>query len=156
MNLLFRAGMTLATAAAFCSPAAIAQTLWTNTATQAITASSLVSAVDEGPAPADQALTVRVALALQNRPALLSYVSGINNPDNALYGQSLTPAQFAASYAPSAAQVQTVVSYLEGAGFENVTVEPNNLMVSADGTVALANAAFNTSIEQFSQSGSFV
>jgi pseudomonalisin len=156
MKLLFCTGVTLSTAAALCSSAAIAQTLWTNTATQGISASSLVSAVDEGPAPASQPITVRVALALQNRSALLSYVSSINTPGSALYGQSLTPAQFAASYSPSAAQVQAVASYLEGAGFQNVTVEPNNLIVSADGTVAQANAAFNTNIEQFSQSGNLV
>ncbi len=86
---------------------------------------------------------MRVALALRNKTALLNYVSSINNPNSALYGQSLTPAQFAAAYAPSAAQVQQVVSYLQRSGFGNVTVEPNNLMVSADGTVAQANAAFN-------------
>jgi pseudomonalisin len=156
MKHLLQAGMTLAAATALCCSAAIAQTLWTNTATQGIAASSLVSAADEGPAPANQAITVRVALALQNKAALLSYLGSVNNPDSAIYGQSLTPAAFAASFAPGAAQVQSVVSYLESAGFANVTVEPNNLMVSGDGTVAQADAAFNTHIEQFSQAGNLV
>jgi pseudomonalisin len=155
MNLCFRAGVIVVAAAAL-SSAAVAQTLWTNTATQAVSLSNLVSATDEGLAPPDQAVTVRVALALQNKAALLSYLGSINNPSSALYGQSLTPAQFAASYAPSAAQVQAVVSYLEGAGFANVVVEPNNLLVSAEGTVAQAEAAFHTSIEQFSQAANLV
>jgi pseudomonalisin len=99
---------------------------------------------------------VRVALKLQNQGALSTYIKNINTPGNALYGESLTPAQFAAAYAPSNAQVQQVVSYLERAGFSNVTVEPNNLMISADGTVAQASAAFNTPIEQFAQFGNMV
>jgi pseudomonalisin len=146
-------------AAAFapaCTFSASAQTAWAGTATQGISLSQLVSASDLGPAAVDQPVTVRVALKLQNQAALTTYVQNINTPGNALYGQSLTPAQFAATYAPSAAQVSAVVSYLEGAGFTNVTVEPNNLIVSADGTVAQASAAFNTPIESYSQFGGTV
>jgi|HubBroStandDraft_1064217.scaffolds.fasta_scaffold39647_1 pseudomonalisin len=156
MNSCFKAGMTLLASAALFSQTANAQTSWANTQTQGTSLSQLASATDEGPAPASQAITVRVALALQNKAALLDYVSSINNPTSANYGQSLTTAQFAAAYAPSAAQVQAVVNYLQGAGFNNVTVEPNSLLVSADGTVAQANAAFNTTIENFSQNGSAV
>lgn len=133
-----------------------AQTVWTRTATQALSAAKLASAVDYGPAPASLPITVRVAVKLQNQSALVAYIRNINNPNSALYGQSLTPAQFAASYAPSTAQVQQVVSYLESQRFSNVTVEPNNLLVSASGTAAQAEAAFNTPIEQFSQFGGIV
>jgi subtilase family serine protease len=156
MNSCFKAGMTLLASAALFSQAANAQTIWANTQTQGTSLSQLASATDEGPAPVSQAITVRVALALQSKAALLNYVSSINNPTSANYGQSLTPAQFAAAYAPSAAHVQAVVNYLQGAGFSNVTVEPNSLLVSADGTVAQANAAFNTTIESFSQNGNAV
>lgn len=133
-----------------------AQTVWSSTATQGISVSQLVSAADYGPLPSSQPITVRVVLKLQNQTALNAYIKNINDPTNALYGQSLTPAQFAAMYAPSSAQVQQVVSYLQGAGFSNVTVEPNNLMISADGTVAQAEAAFNTPIEQFTEFGNIV
>ncbi len=146
-------------AAAFASLSMVpagAQTVWTSTATKGISVSELVSAADYGPMPASQPITVRVVLKLQNQTALNTYIQNINDPNNALYGQSLTPAQFAATYAPSSAQVQQVVSYLQGAGFSNVTVEPNNLMISADGTVAQAEAAFNTPIEQFAEFGNIV
>lgn len=133
-----------------------AQTAWANTATQGVSVSLLDSAGDYGPMRPDQAITVRVAMKLQNQAALNSYTGNINDPTSLLYGQSLTPAQFAATYGPSSAQVQLVVSYLEGAGFTNVTVEPNNLLISADGTVGQASAAFNTPIEQFAQFGSLV
>jgi len=146
----------LLVAVAAVASTAAAQTAWTSTATQGLSASQLVSASDYGPAQPSQAITVRLSLNIQNKSALLTYVKNISDPSNALYGQSLTPAQFAAAYAPSSAQVQQVVSYLQGAGFSNITVEPNNLLVSADGTVAQASAAFNTPIEQFSQNGAIV
>jgi pseudomonalisin len=136
--------------------AAGAQTTWISTATQGISVAQLESAADYGPLPSDQPLTVRVALKLQNQAALNAYIRNINDPASPLYGQSLTPAQFAASYAPNAAQVQQVVGYLQGAGFTNVSVEPNNLIVSADGSAAQASAAFNTPIEQFAQFGKLV
>lgn len=143
-------------AAALLLPAASAQTTWVNTATQGISLAQLASAADLGPAPSDQAITVRVALNLQNKAALTKYVQQINDPNSSLYGQSLTPAQFAASYGATSAQVQQVVSYLQGAGFTNIAVEPNHLLVSADGTVAQANAAFHTNIEMFNQFGAQV
>ena len=150
----------LLTAASF-SPAAIAQTpavttTWVNTATKAIPVSDLVSVVDQGALASTQALTVRLALKPRNTAALQTYIKSINTPGNALYGQSLTPAQFTANYGPTPAQAQQVVSYLKGAGFTNIAVEPNNMLISADGTAALANAAFHTKIEKFSQFGGSV
>lgn len=148
-------GVHLLLAAAFLS-AASAQTLWVNTATQGISVSQLSRATDLGPAPGDQAITVRVGLPMQNKSALEAYVQAINDPSNALYGQSLTPAQFAATYGATSAQVSAVTNYLKSAGFANITVEPNNLLISADGTVAQANAAFHTTIELFNQFGNTV
>lgn len=133
-----------------------AQTAWVNTATKAITVAQLDRAADMGPASGEQALTVRIGLPVQNQSALEAYVKAINDPSSSLYGQSLTPAQFAASYGATSAQVTAVSNYLKSAGFSNITVEPNNLLISADGTVALANAAFNTTIEQFNQYGATV
>ena len=72
------------------------------------------------------------------------------------YGHFLTTQEFAADYAPSSAQVAKVVSYLETSGFTNVVVEPNNLIISANGTAQQASAAFNTPFEQFSQFGTTV
>jgi pseudomonalisin len=150
--LLLEAGLAQTTASAQTTQ----QTTWAATATQGISLSQLVSATDLGLAPSDQSITVRVALKIQNQAALVSYITSANDPSSANYGQFLTPAQFAASYAPSAAQVQQVTNYLTSAGFGNIAVEPNNLLISATGTIADADAAFNTSIEQFNQLGNVV
>ena len=150
------AGLVAAAAAALCAVPVNAQTVWTGTATQGLSQAQLASATDNGAAPSDQAITVRVALKLENQAALASYIENINNPSSPLYGQSLTPAQFAATYAPSSAQVAQVVAWLKSEGFSNVTAEPNNLLISADGTVGQAATAFNTPIEQFTQFGNTV
>jgi subtilase family serine protease len=150
------AALFAATLASTFTISASAQSAWTNTATQGISLAQLASASDYGPADPSQAITVRVGLKLQNQPALVSYIRSINTKGNALYGQKLTPAQFTAAYAPTSAQVQQVVSYLESQGFENIAVEPNHLIISANATIAQASAAFNTSVEQFAQFGDIV
>ncbi|GAA3749984.1 S53 family peptidase [Terriglobus aquaticus] len=132
-----------------------AQTLtaWAPTATQALPLSTLVSATDLGPLPVSTPVTVRLGLAVQNKAALLSLVKAQSDPKSASYGKFLTPAQFATSFGAPAAQVSAVVQYLQSAGFGNIKVEPNNLIVSADGTAAQASAAFNTPLEKISQFG---
>ena len=120
---------------------------WSPTGTKAMAVARLLKATDLGPLPASQPLTVRVGLQIQNKAALLALVRAQSNPASASYGHFLTPSQFAAAYGASSAQVADVVNYLKGEGFTNVTAEPNGLLVSADGTAAMAEAAFDTTLE---------
>lgn len=131
----------------------VAATSWTNTATQA---TSLASATSLGALPATQQMHINVALKLRNQAALNQYIHDINTPGDALYGSALTTAQFVAQYAPTGDQVQAVTGYLTSQGLTNVTAAPNNLFVSADGTAAQIEAAFNTQLGLFSQQGATV
>ncbi len=128
-----------------------AATVWTSTATQGTAVTSLLSATDLGVLPASEPLTVRLGLQVQNKAALLQMVKNANDPSNAMYGKFLTPAEFATMFAPSTTQVNAVVSYLQTTGFSNIVVEPNHLLISADGTSSQAQAAFHTKLEQVSQ-----
>jgi subtilase family serine protease len=128
---------------------------WVNTATQAV-GPALLNATAQGPLPDSAPVHVNVGLKIQNRTALVSYVQSIATPGNPLYGQELQPSGFAAQYAPSSTQVQSVVSYLNQLGFQNIQVEPNNLMISADGTALTVNQAFNTQLESYLVNGSSV
>jgi pseudomonalisin/xanthomonalisin len=130
------AGVTIATAVSTAGA-----TTWTSTATQAET---LVNATDVGPAAAATPMRIAVALNVRNAAALQR---GIQNH------VVVTPAQFRASYAPTAAQADAVASYLTSNGFSSVQVASNRLLVTAQGTAARASAAFNTPIERFSQNG---
>ena len=117
---------------------------WANTATQAFT---LANAADQGALPASQPLTVRLGLQLHNVPQLQSAIAA---------GQTIAPAQFAAAYGPTAAEVQQVTSYLQSQGLTGVTVAPNRLLVSATGSAAQVATAFDTTLHAFSQNGARV
>jgi subtilase family serine protease len=114
---------------------------WANTATKAF---NLAGASDLGALASNQTLTVRVGLALQNAAQLKNLVAS---------GEQIDPASFNGTYAPSQAQVSAVTSYLSSHGFSNVTVEPNNLLISATGTAAQVATAFDTTLHSFSQNG---
>jgi xanthomonalisin len=98
-------------------------------------------------------LHVEVSLNLRNVDQLQSFLDAVNQPGNASYHQFLTPAQFKAKFAPTDAQVQSVIAHLKASGFSNIKVAANNLLVSADGTAAGANAAFNANMKTFSFKG---
>lgn len=134
------------------APAASAQTgaTWVQTGTQAM---NLSNAVLQGPLSPSTPLRLVISLNLRNNTALNQYISAISTPGNALYGQYLTPTEFTADYGPTSEQVQLVTDYLSQQGFTNISVEPNNLMISADATAAQVEAAFNTQLSQFTQAG---
>ena len=140
----FLRALTLGALLLVVSGSAAAQN-WVSTSTQAI-GPALANATSQGLLPDSTPIHVNVALQIQNRDALVQYVQHITTPGDPLYGQELDPAGFAAAYAPSSSEVQSVVSYLSGAGFQNVQVEPNNLMIAADGTAAAVRQAFNTQL----------
>lgn len=146
--------MTLRLAAlacvASCFTPAHAGSGWVPTAAKAITIRSGIATM---PAAASMPLEVTVGLRLQNREALKALVTAVNTPGNPMYGHFLTPNQFAAQYSPSAAQAQAVANYLVAAGFRNVQVSSNRLLITASGTVASAQTAFHTTLTQFSQGG---
>jgi pseudomonalisin len=133
---------------------AIAQT-WVSTATQAV-GPTLANAVSQGNLPDSTSVHVNVGLQIQNKAALVSYVQAISDPGNPLYGQELAPSDFLASYSPSSSQVQSVVDYLSQQGFQNISVEGNNLMIAADGTVAEVRQAFNTQLASYLVKGASV
>ena len=106
-----------------------------------------------GPVAPNQAVTITVALKLRNTNQLESFIAHVNTPGDDLYGQFLTPAQFTATYGPLASQAQAVASYLKTAGFSNVKIAPNRVLVTASGTAALAQTAFNTTLMNYSVGG---
>ncbi len=134
---------------------ASAQT-WAPTATQGITLANMPSAKDAGALDPQTNLSIVIGLKTQNVSALQQLVKAQNTPGNPAYQNTITPAQFLASYAPTSSQVQAVTNYLQNFGFTNITVEPNNLMIEANGTAAAAASAFNTNFEQYILNGSTV
>ncbi|HEY8683605.1 MAG TPA: protease pro-enzyme activation domain-containing protein [Rhodanobacter sp.] len=104
----------------------------------AVTRTTMLHAGDvfAGVLPHTQPMHVVVALKLRNGDQLSSLIAA---------HQTLTPAQFSAQHAPTPMQAQAVAAYLIRMGYINVAISANRMLVSADGTAATAQAAFQTS-----------
>src|SRR3981081_4469828 len=115
---------------------------WAATATRGAT---IASGADRGTLAPSTPMTVRVALNLLNEDQLASLIAA---------RQKISQGQFAAQFGPTASEVQSVVTYLQGQGFSNVQTSAQ--LVSADGTAAQVSKAFNTSLESFQLGGAAV
>jgi len=131
-------------------PAALPAQTWVTTGTHAL---PLINATSLGSLDPNTALHIAVALRLQNSDGLRALIQNQNTPGNAAYGTELEPAQFEATYSPTAAQVQAVENYLSSQGFQNIQAEDNSLFVTADGNAQIVQNAFNTSLGQFAVNG---
>jgi subtilase family serine protease len=116
-------------------------------------ASWVKSAKLTGAAPAAGSVTIAVHMALSNTASLKRLAADVSNPKGTQYGRYLTPAQFAARFAPAAADVNQVKALLENAGMKNVTVGPHGVYVSAVATVAQLRTAFSVSQNLYSFAG---
>jgi pseudomonalisin len=146
----FIAGAAALTLTAGASSAAASTPNWVSTATRAVTPAH---AQMLGAASASTPLHLTVGMAMQDRSGLDALIRAQQTPGNPQYHHYLTPSEFRARFAPSAATTQQVVQYLRSMGLTNVTVAPNRLQVTAEGTVGQAQRAFNTHINQARQSG---
>jgi xanthomonalisin len=105
------------------------------------------------PLEISQPLHITVVLKGRNDDQLNALLLELNQRGSANYHKYLTPAQFKSRFAPTDAQVQAVVAHLKANGFSNITVSPNNLLVSADGNANNAQSGFHTSLKRFTYRG---
>jgi pseudomonalisin len=126
------------------SSTAAAPTGWATTGTQAL---SLSNATDLGALSPTKTLTVRVGLQMRNVSQAVSLLQS---------HQILSADQVKSQFAPTADQATAVASYLQSQGFTNIQTDSNNMLVSADGTVAQIQKAFDTKIDSFTQNGTSV
>ncbi|HIA2343293.1 TPA: protease pro-enzyme activation domain-containing protein, partial [Burkholderia contaminans] len=140
----------------FAAAAAHATTDWVDTHTKAFLTGPQLMARSAAPSlelAGGETTNVVVSLKLRNAAQLKQLARDVNRPGSAHYRQYLTHEQFLANYAPTDAQVKSVVDYLRKSGFVNVEVAPNRLLVSASGTAATVKTAFNTSLVHFDYAG---
>ena len=95
----------------------------------------------------------RVYLGWNDDSAVAALASAVADPSSASYRHFLTPAQFRQQFAPSQAQVNAVTSWLKSQGFSVEYTPANNHYVSAEGTVAQAEAAFGTAFGEYNVDG---
>jgi subtilase family serine protease len=109
-------------------------------------------------ASADPAGSVgfRVYLGWNNAAGAEALARAVSDPNSFSYGNYVTAAQFRKQFAPSQARVGAVHSWLKSQGFSVVYTPTNNHYVAAEGTVAQAEAAFNTQFGVYSVNGQSV
>jgi subtilase family serine protease len=90
-----------------------------------------------------------VYLGWNNSSGAEALARSVSNPRSSSYRHYLTPAQFRQQFAPTANQVAQVQSWLTSQGFSLVYTPKNNHYVSAQGTVAQAQAAFGTKFAMY-------
>jgi subtilase family serine protease len=104
-------------------------------------------------ANASNQLGFRVYLGWNNASGAEALARAVSDPNSKSYRHYLTPAQFRQQFAPTATQVAQVQNWLTSQGFSLVYTPANNHYVSAQGTVAQAQAAFGVSFGMYNVSG---
>src|SRR4051794_23039594 len=111
-------------------------------------------AKDQGATPKAAAQSLRVYLAPNGgEDALKAAVAAVSTPGSASYGQFVTPQQFHAQWDPTAATVKTVKQWLKSEGLKVTGVAANNRYVTVTGDASAAEAAFATTLHQYTQGG---
>lgn len=103
----------------------------------------VTGASDLGPM-ASRPMTITLALKPRDAAGLRAFVAGPH--------ASLTPAQFAARYAPSQATVRRARTWARGHGLRVRSVTPNRMLVGVAGSSRAVAAALHTSFHSFSSS----
>jgi subtilase family serine protease len=95
----------------------------------------------------------RVYLGWRDEAKAQATAKAVSDPSSTAYRQYLTPAKFRQQFAPAQSSVNDVKSWLQSQGFTTVYTPSNNLYVSAEGTVAQAQAAFGVTFGEYSIQG---
>ena len=109
-----------------------------------------------GPADANEAVGFRVYLGWVDPDGAVALAKAVSDPSSASYGKYLTANQFRSRFAPSAADTAKVQNWLRSQGFDVQYTPKNNHYISAEGTVAQLQAAFNVQFAMYNVRGATV
>ena len=109
-----------------------------------------------GHAKATDSVGFRIYLGWRNAADAEAKARAVSDPKSASYGKYLSSAEFRKQFAPSQGQVGNVQAWLKGQGFDVGYTPGNNHYVVAEGTVAQAEQAFDTTINRYKVNGKVV
>ncbi len=107
-------------------------------------------------APNSDRMVFSVWLGWRNTAGLTSTLQDLYDPSSPSYQKWLTPEQFHQSYSPAPSEVAEVRSWLVKQGFSVVDVPDDNLFVTAAGSTAQVEHAFNVNINLYHLDGRLV
>ncbi len=101
-----------------------------------------------GALPASARLHLTVVLKPRDPAALQAFAQAVSTPGSGVYHQYLTPAQFAARFGATPAQVRAVSASLSAHGLTPGTLSANRLSIPVTATAAQAEHAFSLSMQR--------
>ena len=151
-NLLRRTALSVSTIIALAGGASVSASQAQSTQIGSSMASTMTHAtqlragdVIDGMVPFTQPIHVEVALKLRNTAELDGFIQSAASAGASDTQRTMAPDQFVARYSPTQQQAQAVADFLTRSGFKNIVIASNRLLVSADGTIDVAQSAFQTS-----------
>ncbi len=102
-----------------------------------------------GPANAQQRLSLSIGLRVPNQDALTKYVQDISHPGSVNYHRYLTAAQYEAVFSPSKATYSALQQYLQTAGFTVTHTYSHRLLITFSGTVAQVDRTFGVTLKSY-------
>ena len=93
-------------------------------------------------------VSIAVALKIHRPERLQAFVEEQSHAGSPGFGQTLSPSAYRTHFAPPKAARQRVAGYLRRQGFSDVQVSDDGMMVTATGSVAVIESAFNTHVAQ--------
>jgi subtilase family serine protease len=110
---------------------------------------ALERATDVGPAQASRTLYLSVSMPYARPVEIQRFVDSVSDPKSPSYGKFITPEEVGERFGLPQTEVDRVADYLRGHGMTVTFVSKNRLSVSAEATVAQAEAAFHTTIREY-------
>jgi subtilase family serine protease len=107
------------------------------------------AAVRLGRLPASRPISLDVVLRPRDPAGLASFVSAVATPASPEFRRYLRPGAFGARFGATAATVRSAVASLQALGLHVGAVSGNHLVIKVSSTVAVAERAFGTALEQY-------
>ena len=106
-----------------------------------------------GTVPAGQTVSAKVWLGPNNAAALQALARAVADPSSSQYRHYLSHSQYVSQYAPTAAQVAAVKTWLTGSGLTVKSVGPDNHYLAVSGPASAVSAAFGTQLGLYKVNG---
>ena len=116
---------------------------------------ALLDATDAGALSRSQLLTLTLTLAppSSRSVALTQFLNELQSTSSPNYRKFITPAEFAATYGPTADQIATVDAWAQSAGLTVTATSTSGMRMTVTGYPAQVEAAFALSLHQYQVAG---
>lgn len=102
-----------------------------------------------GPTNPQTPITLTIGLRLRNQATLQAYVNTMAQTNMAGSHHYMTPAQVASAFGPLPSSEQTVISYMQQAGFTATAEFKNHMLINFQGTIGQAENTFQVQINNY-------